>query len=389
MLRFSTGLRIPPTSNQAERGLRPAKTQQKIPGRLRSEQVTRDRYAIRGCICTVARHGAHVLTAIHDALAGNPWMPPSLTRPDRPGASGERACRVIGGKVQPLTAKALPKSVVGGWPPGPLIVTRQLEPGIVKDHDQTITLPEVRIPAVTRPGLHPVNLCIRDIYPVQVPAARRAVLVERLAFAGDERPADPEIIKEGRIAQPFSDHYAAPLGELIHARTLGPAAPAYIPGKGPVSRVSLSTQSHRAGFALGGPGFQVLAVAMAEHFRELAEQVTGGGEFWAAGGDPGEVGPVGVGEPAGRGEDPAGPLPGCWRGWGRGDGGVVAEPGGEPAQGAQAAPVAAFAQFLVQPAGAAHALVPALAQVGLVRAEQARPGQAGPPISWSAVAAVA
>jgi transposase len=61
---------------KAERDLRPAKTQQKISGRLRSEQATRDRYAIRGYISTVAKHGAHVLTAIHHALAGNPWMPP-------------------------------------------------------------------------------------------------------------------------------------------------------------------------------------------------------------------------------------------------------------------------------------------------------------------------
>jgi transposase len=64
------------SSNQAERDLRPAKTQQKISGRLRSEQVTRDRYAIRGYISTAAKHGAHVLAAIHGALAGNPWMPP-------------------------------------------------------------------------------------------------------------------------------------------------------------------------------------------------------------------------------------------------------------------------------------------------------------------------
>lgn len=76
VLRFTTDLHIPPTSNQAERDLRPAKTQQKISGRLRSEQATRDRYAIRGYISTAAKHGAHVLTAIHDALAGNPWMPP-------------------------------------------------------------------------------------------------------------------------------------------------------------------------------------------------------------------------------------------------------------------------------------------------------------------------
>jgi transposase len=76
VLRFVYDLRIPPTSNQAERDLRPAKTQQKISGRLRSEQVTRHRYAIRGYISTAAKHRTHVLTAIHDALAGNPWMPP-------------------------------------------------------------------------------------------------------------------------------------------------------------------------------------------------------------------------------------------------------------------------------------------------------------------------
>jgi transposase len=81
VLRFTADLRIPPTSNQAERDLRPAKTQQKISGRLRSEQVTRDRYAIRGYISTAAKHGAHVLTAIHDALAGNPWMPPIPSPP--------------------------------------------------------------------------------------------------------------------------------------------------------------------------------------------------------------------------------------------------------------------------------------------------------------------
>jgi transposase len=76
VLRFTTDLRIPPTSNQAERDLRPAKTQQKISGRLRSENVTRDRYAIRGYISTAAKHGTSVITAIRDALAGNPWMPP-------------------------------------------------------------------------------------------------------------------------------------------------------------------------------------------------------------------------------------------------------------------------------------------------------------------------
>jgi transposase len=76
VLRFLTDTAIPPTSNQAERDLRPAKTQQKISGRLRSEKTTRDRYAIRGYASTAVKHGIAVFTAIRDALAGNPWIPP-------------------------------------------------------------------------------------------------------------------------------------------------------------------------------------------------------------------------------------------------------------------------------------------------------------------------
>ncbi|MGH3410188.1 MAG: IS66 family transposase [Streptosporangiaceae bacterium] len=76
VLRFLTGTRIPPTSNQAERDLRPAKTQQEISGRLRSEARTRDRYAIRGYLDTARKHGAGLMAAIRGALTGNPWMPP-------------------------------------------------------------------------------------------------------------------------------------------------------------------------------------------------------------------------------------------------------------------------------------------------------------------------
>jgi transposase len=76
VLRFAFDLRIPPTSNQAERDLRPAKTQQKISGRLRSEQATRHRYAVRGYLDTARKHRVSVLAAIRDALAGTPWMPP-------------------------------------------------------------------------------------------------------------------------------------------------------------------------------------------------------------------------------------------------------------------------------------------------------------------------
>ena len=77
ILRFTTDLRIPPTSNQAERDVRPAKTQQKISGRLTSETVTGNRYAMRGYISTVAKHGADIMAAIRDAILGRPWTPPA------------------------------------------------------------------------------------------------------------------------------------------------------------------------------------------------------------------------------------------------------------------------------------------------------------------------
>jgi hypothetical protein len=132
-------------------------------------------------------------------------------------------------------------------------------------------------------------------------------------------------------------------------------------------------------------------LAVAEHVGEVADQGTGGGEFGAPVGDRGEGGAVGVGEFAGRGEDPGGDLLGLGCGRWRGGGGVAAELGGEAAQGAQAALVAAGAQFLVQLLGAAHSLVPSLAQVGLVRAEQAGPGQpgAGDELVWGGGGGVA
>jgi hypothetical protein len=133
----------------------------------------------------------------------------------------------------------------------------------------------------------------------------------------------------------------------------------------------------RAGLGLAGPGFQVLAAAVAEHVRELADQGAGRLELGAAGGDQCERGAVILSKIAGRGENPAGRLLRRRRWRGRGHSGVAAQLGGEPAQGAQAAAVAAVAQFLVQPLGAMNSVIPSLLQVGLVRAGQARPGQAG------------
>jgi hypothetical protein len=69
-----------PTSNQAGQDVRPVKIQQKISGRLRSEQATRHQYAIRGYLSTAAEHGISVFAALRDAIAGNSWMPPVLAQ---------------------------------------------------------------------------------------------------------------------------------------------------------------------------------------------------------------------------------------------------------------------------------------------------------------------
>jgi transposase len=77
VLRFAHDLRVPPTSNQAERDLRPAKVQQNISGRLTSEQRTQDRYRIRGYLSTAAKHGRNMMDAVREAILGRPWMPPN------------------------------------------------------------------------------------------------------------------------------------------------------------------------------------------------------------------------------------------------------------------------------------------------------------------------
>jgi hypothetical protein len=75
ILRFAHDLKVPPTSNQAERDLRPSKVQQNISGRLTSENRTRDRYKIRGYASTATKHDLNMITVLRDALLGRPWIP--------------------------------------------------------------------------------------------------------------------------------------------------------------------------------------------------------------------------------------------------------------------------------------------------------------------------
>ena len=63
------------SNNISERGVRPLKTQQKISGRLASDDVTQDRLDIRSYIDTARKQGINVMTALRQAITGNPWRP--------------------------------------------------------------------------------------------------------------------------------------------------------------------------------------------------------------------------------------------------------------------------------------------------------------------------
>jgi transposase len=81
VLRFTTDTRIWPTNNISERGVRPVKTQQKISGRLTSEDATQDRLDIRSYIDTARKHGHDALTVLRRLMTGNPWRPAPAANP--------------------------------------------------------------------------------------------------------------------------------------------------------------------------------------------------------------------------------------------------------------------------------------------------------------------
>jgi transposase len=75
VLRFGSDTTVWPTNNISERGVRPLKTQQKISGRLTSDDVTQDRLDIRGYIDTARKHGLGALEVLEQLMLGHPWMP--------------------------------------------------------------------------------------------------------------------------------------------------------------------------------------------------------------------------------------------------------------------------------------------------------------------------
>ena len=76
MTRFCSDTRIWPTNNISERGVRPVKTQQKISGRLTSEDIAQDRLDIRSYIDTARKHGCNVMDILRTVTSSAPWSPP-------------------------------------------------------------------------------------------------------------------------------------------------------------------------------------------------------------------------------------------------------------------------------------------------------------------------
>jgi hypothetical protein len=75
VLRFTTDTAVWPTNNISERGVRPLKTQQKISGRLTSDDTTQDRLDIRSYLDTACKHSKNAMDVLYDLMLGTPWQP--------------------------------------------------------------------------------------------------------------------------------------------------------------------------------------------------------------------------------------------------------------------------------------------------------------------------
>jgi len=67
-------------NNISESGLRPNKTQQKISGRLTSDDTTQDRLDIRSYTDTARNLGHRPLEVLRSLFTQNPWQPPVPAR---------------------------------------------------------------------------------------------------------------------------------------------------------------------------------------------------------------------------------------------------------------------------------------------------------------------
>ena len=73
--RFAHDLGVPFDNNQAERDIRMIKVKMKVSGGWRTTGGAHDWLRIRSYISTLGKNNIHILTGLHNALTGNPWLP--------------------------------------------------------------------------------------------------------------------------------------------------------------------------------------------------------------------------------------------------------------------------------------------------------------------------
>jgi transposase len=77
--RFAHDFTVPFDNNQAERDIRMVKLQPKISGGWRTTHGAHHWLTVRSYISTTTKHRLHTLTALRDAITGNPWLPTQPT----------------------------------------------------------------------------------------------------------------------------------------------------------------------------------------------------------------------------------------------------------------------------------------------------------------------
>lgn len=71
----------------SDRGVRPLKTRQKIPGRRTGEDAAQDRPGIRSHIDAAGKHGRDAHTVLRSLMADSPWKPLSRPAPENARAT--------------------------------------------------------------------------------------------------------------------------------------------------------------------------------------------------------------------------------------------------------------------------------------------------------------